>query len=76
MSFNIPFSYESLHGKHLRSRDTTISSLGSSCEIKVFKAFYFAINTKSIKLVSLFNSVYKHILFLTAKYGLLCASSV
>lgn len=32
--------------------DTTISFLGSSAEIKVCKAFYFAINNKSIKLVS------------------------
>lgn len=56
--------------------DITISSVGTSCEIKIYNAFYFAINTKSVKLVSYFlNSVYKHILFLTAKYGLLCASS-
>lgn len=34
--------------------DITISSVGTSCEIKVYNAFYFTINTKSIQLVSYF----------------------
>lgn len=54
--------------------DFTISSLGSSCEIKTYKAFYFAINTKFIKLVSFLILLQTYSIF--DKYDLLCASSV